>query len=933
MARFEWTTDSTFEGGRSTMSEEALQVIEDYLTLVRRHLPHEIADDVISELRAYIVEAAEEMEEGTLTVKAAKKTVARFGAPSEVAEEYRYSMMFEEDEVTLEEDIIEEDTSLEEPTPSRVVEPTAEQTHVALGPATQHEERVDSSIKDEKIKVKSGTHRVDLYIETFFKALVITMFWSIGTAIASLLASPIIILIDLAFGFSFLFLYLFFTYISGKRLEIHYYEEWPEIQKFVTLPKGLFPEPSKISLSLDIIFMVFFATITFAAALLFLPLIAAIPLIILTPLLLIRAHFLIQRMNTPDPLPFIRREFILQILILVVTNFSAFTAFFATVLSPWYGWELVVTLLISPIHGYMLLLLVGSTQDLWWEFSEVEEPSPETTESALIQEQRIPTPPEEAVKSGAANLPKSEVDVKEEETIEDRSGLPVSGKRIVLKALLITLFWLLITLVSSVFIAAPYLLTFLLTMLFGGIHLLGSMGAHAGSVSRIKNKYGRLWSQGTRSWSRLRQIFTFPERMYEDETTIFLRMETIVTFFGLAITALFLVVMPAPTEFQIISWIFVAALLGVLTKLNHRWNNRSSSKYNYLDFFSTLVALATGYAITTMIANPYFWVYFSTPTRWEFTSWFVPFWFVYGTYLLYTMIPKTQKLWSSEVEVLHHKPTKIETRDEETKEEKPIGKKREVLEIIRSSASNAIGRTFGWFAVVMLLPIILVLLGIDEQNYSQLPELLFTTDMLYLGTVAFLTAAFVGLYFVVRYLRVESGRTDSILGKRGRIESVIDIVILALFSTYLMTNVENMMRYIREIMQGHYSSSLSWMIIYLAFLVAFLFLILGMIFRFLADILNLISPKFRKTSTFFVVSGYMLVIASGIFYSTFPLVGYHFIIWSSPFLFILLLPLVIFQIITNQLKMNIEEDKEAEDTKKALDSVEMVVGPEIIESR
>ncbi|MCK5239764.1 MAG: hypothetical protein KAR33_09470, partial [Candidatus Thorarchaeota archaeon] len=77
------------------MTEKALGIIEDYLQLVRRHLPNSIAEDILDELRDYMVEAATEEGGGTLSPESAKRTVARFGAPSEVAEEYRESMLID----------------------------------------------------------------------------------------------------------------------------------------------------------------------------------------------------------------------------------------------------------------------------------------------------------------------------------------------------------------------------------------------------------------------------------------------------------------------------------------------------------------------------------------------------------------------------------------------------------------------------------------------------------------------------------------------------------------------------------------------------------------------------------------------------------------------------------------------------------------------
>ena len=77
------------------MKDDPMTIIEEYLILVRSHLPGEIAEEIISELRSYIVEAAQEIGQGTITTQSAKMAVSRHGTPSVVAEEYRSSMLLE----------------------------------------------------------------------------------------------------------------------------------------------------------------------------------------------------------------------------------------------------------------------------------------------------------------------------------------------------------------------------------------------------------------------------------------------------------------------------------------------------------------------------------------------------------------------------------------------------------------------------------------------------------------------------------------------------------------------------------------------------------------------------------------------------------------------------------------------------------------------
>ncbi len=95
MAGLEQSAIASFGGGWTQMKDDPMTIIETYLDLVRSHLPGEIAEEIISELSSYIVEAAQEIGQGTITTHSAKMAVSKFGAPSKVAEEYRSSMLLE----------------------------------------------------------------------------------------------------------------------------------------------------------------------------------------------------------------------------------------------------------------------------------------------------------------------------------------------------------------------------------------------------------------------------------------------------------------------------------------------------------------------------------------------------------------------------------------------------------------------------------------------------------------------------------------------------------------------------------------------------------------------------------------------------------------------------------------------------------------------
>ncbi len=65
---------------------EAMELIEEYLSEVREHLPEDIADDVVEELRTHIIDESSEL--GGLTVRNVYKVIRKLGDPRELASKY-----------------------------------------------------------------------------------------------------------------------------------------------------------------------------------------------------------------------------------------------------------------------------------------------------------------------------------------------------------------------------------------------------------------------------------------------------------------------------------------------------------------------------------------------------------------------------------------------------------------------------------------------------------------------------------------------------------------------------------------------------------------------------------------------------------------------------------------------------------------------------
>ena len=177
------------------MSNDAMWVIEKYLQLVKAYLPDTIADDVVSEIRAHLTEAAEELSEGEITVEAAKRVVAGFGAPLEVAREYADSM------------------------------------------ATDQLKRVEV-IEREPVEIS--------YLSIFTKAITLTVFWmSISWTMAipfawwlpqtSALIFPLFQFMVLAVGLAFM---LWSSKRKGIQLLDRINPEWSGLQRLLTFPEN-----------------------------------------------------------------------------------------------------------------------------------------------------------------------------------------------------------------------------------------------------------------------------------------------------------------------------------------------------------------------------------------------------------------------------------------------------------------------------------------------------------------------------------------------------------------------------------------------------------------------------------------------------------------------------------------------------------------------
>jgi hypothetical protein len=336
------------------MNIEGETIIEEYLVLVREKLPDSIADDVISELRSYMHESARDQGDGEITVQSAKKVVAQFGAPGEVADEYRYSMFPE----TIPDEVVPKEIT-EEPQHITQQEP-AQQVRPQLTPLSQEDPSVS-------------------YTSFFLTTSLQSWIWIVIVSLFTLIIGPIgtplwTLLIPISQAALVTCALLFHSNNLKWNRTILWrraYREWSSLQNYVTLPENSVPEMGVNILRLD-------ALISFVGIILFL--IASIlgnsPFFLLlcgVPVCILLGARIYYRAVTfrddKDPIRNSRKQFVINLALLVGLNASIFWIFYN-----WGYYGFILTsfspFLLPFTLGYgsvVLLNIVTGTQNLWWK--------------------------------------------------------------------------------------------------------------------------------------------------------------------------------------------------------------------------------------------------------------------------------------------------------------------------------------------------------------------------------------------------------------------------------------------------------------------------------------------------------------------------------------------------------------------------------------
>ncbi|MCK4566821.1 MAG: hypothetical protein KAU48_05875, partial [Candidatus Thorarchaeota archaeon] len=292
-----------------------------------------------------------------ITLESAKKVVAQFGAPGEVADEYRYSMLPE--------------TIPEEDIPTEIVRETGKI------------DRKQQAKEPEKTPPRElGVDPTTRYSTFFFKSFALTVMWAGIVFVLTFMSGPMwsplwftywpLIFISIEVTFVTIILLARSLYLKRKKVILwkRSYPDWSILQILVTLPENAVKDTGSKLKHLDI-------AASFVGVLLCIPMLLVwnhpwfiligIPAIIL---LILRMKIIVRKLDKEkDPYEKSRLEFGINFSLLVVLDSSINWLFNMTL--PWNMLIWFVTPLLAifvPLFGTVLLLQVlTGAQNLWWK--------------------------------------------------------------------------------------------------------------------------------------------------------------------------------------------------------------------------------------------------------------------------------------------------------------------------------------------------------------------------------------------------------------------------------------------------------------------------------------------------------------------------------------------------------------------------------------
>jgi len=573
--------------------------------------------------------------------------------------------------------------------------------------------------------------------------------------------------------------------------------------------------------------------------------------------------------------------------------------------------------------------------ELWTEVISISE-SKETTPQQMpvsVQEIKQYESSEEVTHTEDTML-----STRDEKVIEaDRfRGLPVSYKRVVFKTLGISILWIVIAslLFGGLFFDNGYYpIGVIATLAFAQLPFILSLSII--NTLRMRRRKVLPWPAEDSGWSRLRKLLTFPDHVFDNQKTIFLRFDILVTFCVAVIILLANLTIALPVGIILFSMIFVGLAVLRFAFLNHRWNNPESERYNKREFVTTFLLSISG---NILFIN-------SLSNHWRLFSWgmsshgfyifsgiMLSILLYYSWYLLYSLVARGSTLWRED--------HSLKVIPADSKHESPTTKDRSsLLNTLGTRFRQTISRILGWYILIGAISGLILLfttgLNTDILNISFIMG--YWVPILGINFIS--SIALVTLQLTYRRYLIKSGKSEQVIGERGRVQAFLDLMITGSLLLYLLSFWSSRMYSYIDTIQFYISINFAstFFLLQVSVLIAVIFLwgaLMGRLFSNLADIT---SPGCVTGTRLVIISGIMLAISTGIF------MGYSLLLLSVRYGTLLpieilsqlvLLVFAVVQIVTSQMKQSQKEEPEKieVEVEQALEEETESNGPPIIES-
>ncbi len=836
------------------MTEAALNIIENYLSLVRKYLPDSIADDIVDEIRDYIIEAAEEEGGGTLTEESAKRTVARFGAPSEVAAEYKASMLTDDDT-------------------TEIVDTKEEKSSTRVPSVSPRNER------------PAPTGRPVSQLTAFLHFVAVASIWAVITSIPALTFAAVLIPTYVAISIGFAFSVMLYNETNKNTSIERSYPDWPFIQRIASFPDGFLPVQNREAIQMEAILT--------AGAIVLLMLVPGWWLVI--PLLVARYWVIDKRMKGIDPSQFVRIDAVLEICTLLALNLG----FGFLVFQGYYHYYYSVGWIFSPVAiilgAYVLVRLTAVTPELWVERISIvnERTTPLTSEA----------PEEEHY---------------DEITEDRRTGKAASYGGSLLKAAIASVFWTALLSIVLFAVANPYDVIRFVVIFACLIQMPVLVGLQILNIARAKMKGTILWNEEQKTWPILRRSLTFPKGVFRDQSRFMLFIDMLATLGSAVAIGYAFAVLAIPLFVEAFMYALVIAVSIRFLFLYDRWTNGATRRHDLGEFLSTLVTLLVGnYLMMIILQGPYYLWIRHTASYYSVSALYWPFWIVYSVYLLYSVVARGQTLWHDKSTT----PCSPEHKEDSTKKTSPKTPEPHSSaswEDLQARYHESLRHTLGWNVVIGLVVLIVYLLG--TTSASEIAPLILNLSFI-VPLVLLIMGGWVidTFYFLWRKGKIESKKSSTIIGRRGRFQSFIDLCVTGFVLIWIIGVVNYQSSFMRSMVSDYnqYMGQLSTAqaqigsLIVSPFFVSLFFVV--PVIRLIADIVSLLRRDSDFANQAMVVSGALYCILLGLTLGMLAFTGFGAIMLIPSPLFLglpslglvfILGAIITWQVITSRIKLS-----------------------------